>query len=358
MHTPPPASASPGERETRAIALQRMLASPVEAAAISVVAKRGIADLVKEGPRHVNELARATGANVDALYRVLRLTASLGVLEEVGERVFGTTPYAALLEEGEGSLRRLAQNYIEEVMLAATQIDYSVETGLPSYDRIFGRPRFESVATDPEKLRAYHSFMAGRARSVCGAVADAYSFTEHKRIVDVGGSHGLLATTILERHSSQNPSLRTVIFDRPEVIELVTRPRLSGSKHGPYCELVGGNFFHALPADGDLYTFLSIFNDWSDDHCRTILNNCRTALAPGGRLLLIDPVIPAEPNVPHFGKRLDVQMLLVHRGGRLRTEPEIRGLLHSAGFQTTRVIPTSTYLTLVEAEPVRSSASQ
>src|SRR5215204_1807215 len=137
METGTLASASnEGERESLRIALQRILASPVEVATISVVAKRGIADLVKTGPRHVDDLAQATGANPDALYRVLRLAASLGVLEEVSERVFGTTPYAALLEDGEGSMRHLAQNYIEDVMLAATQIDYSVETGLPAYDKV------------------------------------------------------------------------------------------------------------------------------------------------------------------------------------------------------------------------------
>jgi hypothetical protein len=333
-----------------------MLGSPVEVAAIAAVAKRRIPDLVKDAPKHVDELAHATGANADALYRVLRLAASLGVLEELDERVFGTTPYARLLEDGDGSMRYLAQNYVEEVMLAATQIDYSVETGLPSYDRIFGRPRFESVAVDPERLKAYHAFLAGRARSVCGAIVDAYLFGDYARIVDVGGSHGLLATTILDRYLSHNPALRAVIFDRPEVIAQVTRPRLSESEHASCCELVGGSFFEALPAGGDLYTFLSIFNDWSDDDCRAILKNCRSAMAPGGRVLLMDPIIPAEPNVPHFGKRLDVQMLLVHRGGRLRTEQETHSLLQSAGFEATRVIPTSTYITIVEAEPRMSSS--
>ncbi len=357
MQTPTPASApNEGERESLRIALQRILASPVEVATISVVAKRGIADLVKTGPRHVDDLAQATGANPDALYRVLRLAASLGVLEEVSERVFGTTPYAALLEDGEGSMRQLAQNYIEDVMLAATQIDYSVETGLPAYDKVFGRPRFDSVGADPEKLRAYHAFMAGRARSVCGAVADAYPFGSYRRVADVGGSHGMLTMAILGRHLEHNPSLRAVIFDRPEVIEHVTRPGVNGSDYAAYCELVGGDFFEALPTGCDLYTFLSIFNDWSDDDCRTILNNAKRAIAPGGRVLLIDPVIPAEPNVPHFSKRLDVQMLLVHRGGRLRTERELRALVASAGFGAVQVIPTSTYLTIVEAQPVCPAA--
>jgi hypothetical protein len=162
---------------------------------------------------------------------------------------------------------------------------------------------------------------------------------------------------ILEKYLIQNPGLRSVIFDRPEVIECVTSPRVSASQYASHCELIGGDFFDSLPADGDLYVFLSIFNDWSDDHCRLILRNCREAMPPSGRVVLIDPLIPAELNEPHFSKRLDVQMLLVHQGGRLRTEDELRALLHSVEFEVTRVVPTRTYLTIVEARPEQATES-
>ena len=92
-----------------------------------------------------------------------------------------------------------------------------------------------------------------------------------------------------------------------------------------------------------------IIHDWGEDECLAILGNCRRAMKQNSRLLIIEMVLPTG-NTPHPGKMLDIVMLAV-AGGRERTVPEYRQLLDKAGFQLTRVVPTESAVSIVEALP-------
>ena len=96
-----------------------------------------------------------------------------------------------------------------------------------------------------------------------------------------------------------------------------------------------------------MYLLSHIIHDWSEDQCLTILGNCRRAMAPSGRLLIVEMVLPAG-DAPHPGKMLDLVML-VGPGGQERTEREYGELLDRAGFRLTRVVPTTTPVSIVEA---------
>ena len=174
------------------------------------------------------------------------------------------------------------------------------------------------------------------------AVAESYDFAGVHTLVDVGGGNGSGLAVMLTRH----PHLRGVLFDRPAVIEQAA-PALAAL--GDRCELVGGDFFASIPARGDAYLLSHVIHDWDEERALKILRNCREAMGSGGRLLVVEMVIPPGGE-PHPGKMLDVMMLSL-TGGMERTEAEYSELLQRAGFRLTRVIPTPSAVSVVEAVP-------
>jgi SAM-dependent methyltransferase len=192
-------------------------------------------------------------------------------------------------------------------------------------------PSWQYFVQDPQEGALFDAFMAERARQRAAAVLGLYDFSTATQVVDVGGGRGSLIAAIL----AANPSLRGVLFDRPQVVEAAP-PVLRAAGVTERCEVVGGTFFESVPPGGDLYILSVVLHDWPDDRAREILSNCRRVLEPGGRLLIIDRVIPPG-NEPWAGKFMDLRMMLEHVGGRERTEAEWRELLASAGFRPGRI---------------------
>ena len=114
-------------------------------------------------------------------------------------------------------------------------------------------------------------------------------------------------------------------------------------------EIHGGNFFESIPAGADHYILSHIIHDWNEEECLTILRNCREAMGPDGKLLIVEMVLPDGDGF-HPGKLLDMVMLAVP-GGCERTVPEYEELLGKADFQLTRVVPTASPVSVVEAVP-------
>jgi O-methyltransferase domain len=108
-----------------------------------------------------------------------------------------------------------------------------------------------------------------------------------------------------------------------------------------------GNFFERVPSGGDAYLLSHIIHDWSEEQCLSILGNCRSEMSAKSRLLIIEMVLPAG-DTPHPGKMLDM-MMLVGPGGQERTEQEYGTLLDKAGLRLTRVVPTESPVSVVEA---------
>jgi hypothetical protein len=174
------------------------------------------------------------------------------------------------------------------------------------------------------------------------AVAAAYDFSGLKTIVDVGGATGDLLTTVLGR----NPGARGILYDLPHVVR--DAPALIHARGlTDRVRIEPGSFFEKVPSGGDAYLLSHIIHDWSEEQCLTILGNCRRVMSAGGRLLIIEMVLPSG-DTPHPGKMLDM-MMLVGPGGQERTEEEYRALLAKAGLRLTRVVPTASPVSVVEA---------
>ena len=314
--------------------------------AVYVAAKLGVADHLADGPVDHGALAAATGANPDALHRVLRALASVGVFAEPAPGHFALTALGALLRTGTpDSMRALAITYNEEQYRTWGDLLYSVRTGAPAFEHAFGMGVFDYFARNPEPARVFNDAMTAWTNQVARAVAAAYDFSPFATVVDVGGSHGTLLAAVLR----SNPATQGVLFDLPHVVD-GAGAALAAAGVADRCTRVGGDFFAAVPPGGDAYVLAQILHDWDDDRSQAILTQCRRVMAPHGRLLVVELVLP-EGGEPFFGKWLDLHMLVM-AGGRERTAAEYATLFRGVGFELTRVVPTPAGPSVVEAIPI------
>jgi hypothetical protein len=328
------------------IGMLQLLNGAHVAGAVSCLAQLGIPDLVEAGPRSAEELASQTGTNPQALYRLMRATACVGVLAERPEGTFSETPMSAVLRSNaKPSLRALAiMGGREWHGRGWSRLEYCVRTGKQALDQVYGAHVFEYFKQNPEEAQIFNDTMTALSMIDGPAVAEAYSFEGIQSIVDVAGGHGLLLATILAR----NPHLRGTLYEVPHVLD--------GCRNGPLtpvmerCTLASGDMFSSVPAGADAYIMKHIIHDWPDELCVKILTACRKGVNAGGKLLVIDNVI--QPG-NHFspGKFLDLQML-IFPGGCERTEKQFRDLFVAAGWRLSRIIPTAAADSIVEGVPV------
>jgi hypothetical protein len=315
---------------------------------VYVAAKLGIADLVANGPRSINDLAELTATHPQSLYRVMRALASVGVFAEElgGGRRFRLTPAAELLRSDiHGSQRALAILMGEEYFRAWGDLLYSVRTGKPAFDVIFGQPLFDFLSRNPEQAANFDRAMVAAHGYETAAIIEACDFSQYTNVIDVGGGNGNTLCGILGRHAH----LRGTVYDLPGVIDragqTVQREGMSDR-----IRLVAGDFFQSVPGSGDAYVLRHIIHDWNDEKAGRILRNVRQVINEGARVFIVDSVIP-EGNEPFFSKLLDLTMLIAP-GGQERTEAEFRDLLRRAGFRLIRVARTSTEDCVIEAAPM------
>src|SRR4051812_4409610 len=186
--------------------------------AIHVAATLGIADLLGDGPRSVDDLAEATGAHAPTLYRLLRALASVGVFIEADGR-FGLTPLAEYLRtDAPGSVRawamQLGQPY---VWTSWGHLLHGVRTGEPAFPKVYGTTAWEYRAVHPEARAIFDAAMTALSTTTAEAVVQSYDFSGIEVLVDVGGGEGVLLAAIL----AANPALRGILFDQPHVVATV-----------------------------------------------------------------------------------------------------------------------------------------
>ncbi len=326
--------------------MMRLLTGYWMSQALHVAAQLGIADLLKDGPQTVAHLAAASGSHERSLYRLLRGLAGEGVFAEDEQGRFALTPLGECLRSDvPNSQRSLAIMNGEEHYRCWGELLYCVQTGKTAFDKLYGQPIFDYLASHPRQARIFDEGMVGVHGAETKAMLDAYDFQGIGTLADIGGGNGSLLAATLQRH----PSLRGLLFDRPDVIERA-KGYLQAAGVESRCTLKGGNFFETAPSGGDVYLMRHIIHDWNDEQSRTILRNCRKVVPSTGKLLMIESVIPPG-NEPCFAKMLDLTMLTIP-GGMERTESEYRALLASAGFHLSRILPTAAHVDVIECVPV------
>lgn len=299
--------------------------------ALRMAALFRLADYVTDGPRPVSDLAKLTATDEDFLRLVLRLLAVRGVFAETADGSFEMTPRAAALRsDAQPSARESILSFTSEPFTRAiANLDITARTGKPSFEAVHGMPVYEYMAAHPDLLAEFHRGMEQFTRVESAAFAEAYEFPGTGLVVDIGGGKGQLLLEVLSRQ----PGLRGVLFDRAEV---VAQHRLGELGDDGRWETAAGDFAEAVPSGGDLYVLQFVLHNWDDDRCVRILRNCRQAMAPGGRVLVVESL---------FSEHDEINLLIdmVMRSslkGKKRGDEDFRRLFDLAGLRLSRAIPT------------------
>ena len=324
--------------------LMQLSTGYIASTCVYLAVKLRLPDLLAAGPRTSTDLARELSVNEDALFRVMRTLASLGVFEEKSSRTFANTLASSMLRSASpGSLYEMvlwmSDPFHFQVYANAL---HSVQTGSPAAEKTLGVPVFEWFPKNPDESEVFNNAMTTFSAMVIPAVLEVYEFSGIGTLIDVAGGHGHVLTSILQNY----PSMHGVLFDLDHVLA-GARPVIESLGLSDRCRTVSGDFFRAVPAGGDAYIMKHIIHDWDDERATTILKNIRSAMNHGGRVILVDSVV-TPGNQPDFAKIIDLEMLLMP-GGRERTEEEFRELFARSGFQLTRIIPTKSPLSVIEA---------
>jgi len=327
------------------IALIQMLFGKHITYCLSAVARLGVADHMTAGPVHVDHLAEKTSSHAPSLYRVMRALASLDVFEELSAKRFALKPIGDLLRaDNPNSMRYSAIQMGERWSTRAMEhFTDTVRTGEDGVTKAFGRNVFELFSESPEEAEVFNKSMTAFSSVLVDPIVASYDFLSIDCMADVGGGHGYLLASILNK----NPQMRGVVYDLPEVVAGGPRePHFSGCQDR--VEFEAGSFFERVPSGCDAYIMKFILHDWSDGHCRTILSLIREQLPPQGRVLVCEQVLDPSP-VPSPGKLLDIEMLAMTVGGKERTAAEFSDLFASAGLRLVRIVETGSPVSILEA---------
>jgi SAM-dependent methyltransferase len=347
MHT---ATSNAGRTAAAQQDLLRLFVGMWTTQAVATAARLGVAEhLAATGPQTPTDVARDLGVHRSSLRRLMRTLASVGVFAPVGEGRYGLTPVGELLcASHPGSLKHwfIAETDPVHWQSWERMID-AVRTGQPQPPMACGTTVFGYYAAHADDAQRFGLAMADISRLTAHAVVDSYDFSGVRQLVDVGGGNGSLALAILERH----PRPHAIVLDLPHSADHATAA-IAAAGAGARCRFEAGDFFAKVPEGADLHLLKFILHDWSDEDCLRILRRCREAIAPDGRLVVVELLLPEE-NRPDFVQFMDLNMLVM-TGGLERTAAEYGVLLDRAGFRLARVIPTSSPFQLIEGAPVSS----
>lgn len=321
-----------------------LLMGSVIARAIYVAADLGIADHLAEGEKEIEALSAELETDSMSLYRLLRMLAGHGFFNQNQNKFSLTTLGKCLASEGPQSIRDFILKEDETRWRSIGRLKDAVINGQPSFDQIYGKSYFEYLATDPKMNFRFEAGMSNLTAEEDDLIAEVLSVDGAHTVVDIGGGRGGFISKVLGKH----PALRGILFELPHVVFPTNELLLNG--YTERCEVISGSFFESVPKGGDIYTLKRVLHDWDDKSSELILKNCRKSLDQGGRLMVIESVVPEE-NGGHFIKDVDVYMMALF-SGRERTKSEFNKLFESAGLKIEKIIPTGSMLSIIEAVAV------
>jgi hypothetical protein len=313
---------------------------------LCVAAELGIADLLAGGSKNIADLARATKCQRASLHRLMRALASLGLCAEEDDGSFELTPIGALLRtDARPSMRSWAiwcGRY--QWPLWGNLVD-SVRTGESARKLVTGQQGYEHIEGDPRAASIFNGAMVELTQLVAHDVVRAYDFAGVKRLVDVGGGYGELLTVIL----AAQPAMHGILFDLAHAMEGATA-RVTQAGIAQRCTLIAGSFFDSVPGGGDLYLLKSVLHNWDDTRSSIILKNCRRAMSPKTKLVLIERMMPArmKGSPDEWAVAPTDLNMLVAVGGRERTEAEFVELLAASGFKAARFVAITFGFSMIE----------
>ncbi len=325
------------------VTILEMVQSFYVSKAIGVAAELNIAEFLKNGPLHYEELAQKTHSNAKALYRLLRLLASQEIFKEIKPGVFRQTKLSTTLVDSPDSMRYMILHQTSDLNWDLfKELNYSVKSGEPAAKKILGKDLFQHLEENEERNERYNKAMSNTSKIASYAIISAYNFSKCSKIVDIGGGQGVLLSVIL--HKWKKPT--GILFDFQHVVQ-------DSEKIFEYYDVkertqtIAGDFFREIPPNGDRYLLKNIIHTLSDKDCIRLLTNISKVMDPQGRILVIEPVIPNN-NRYDFAKLFDIQMLVSREGGKERTRAEYQKLIKQSHLQLEKIIETAGPFSILE----------
>ncbi|WP_327093033.1 methyltransferase [Nonomuraea sp. NBC_01738] len=300
--------------------------------AVRVAATLRLADHLDGEAVAVEELARRSGADADALARLLRHLITRGLFAEPEPGRFAVNEAAALLasDHPAGMRGQLdLDGFGGRMDLAFTGLLHSVRTGQPAWETVYGVPCWQYLAANPEISAAFDAMMAQGDDYLADAVAG-YDWSKARHVVDVGGGSGSLLAELLRAH----PGLHGTLVDLPDTAERGRR-HLAGRDLGDRFGVAGQSFFDPLPVGGDTYVLRRVVHDWDDADAVRILRRCAEAAGPQGRVVVIDTP-GGSGDDPGMFAEMNLRMLVIS-GGRERAAGAYAALCAAAGLKVAEV---------------------
>ena len=335
-------------------ALVQMLYGAQTSQAIYVAAKLGIADLLQQAPRDVTQIAADTGVDPAVLRRLLNFLVSRQLFAQRDDGLYELTASGQLLRSDHvDSVHQRALFNAEVLYPLWGELLHSVRSGRSAAVKAFGKPLYEHLAEQPGARELFDRTMASAARFRHLPAVAACDFSRFGTLVDIGGGNGALLIAILQAY----PGPQGIVFDHPPAIARA-RQAIESAGLGDRCSVIAGNALEAVPAGGDAYILSNFLLEFDDIQARTILGHCRSAMAGKGTLVVIEWLMPTGEDTPDPYRfwdtaSMDLIMLAIggSEGGRVRTAPEFRALLESAGFELQRILATGAAIRVLEACP-------
>jgi demethylspheroidene O-methyltransferase len=295
-------------------------------------------EFLAQGPRGLEAISRHFDLPPDATSRLLRSAAALGlaraldgdrwVLDELGAAMLGNPEIAAFIEHN----ALLYDDLRDPVALLRGEVSTRLGQFWPY---AADRPRERGAHAESEDYGAYSALMSQTQSLVNQDILDAYRVANHERMLDVGGGEGAFVAAAAARA----PDLKFYLFDLPPVAERA-RARLAALGLAARVDVAGGSFLDdPLPSGADLVTIVRVLHDHDDESALALLRAARAALAPGGTVLVAEPMSGARGAEPMGDAYFGFYLLAMGRG-RPRSAGEVAGLMRAAGFAAVRELPT------------------
>jgi hypothetical protein len=326
------------------IALLELASGFMATHAIYAAGRLRIADALANGPRTADDIAAEVECDPDATYRLLRACATFGVFTEGSDGRFGLTPLAACLRSDtrDSLLPVILMLGDPHYQAPWCQLAHTVTTGTPAAEKVHGKSMWQFLDDNPQFAATFNDAMTQLSAMDWPTIEAAYDFSPFSTIADIGGGHGQLLALMLQA----SPGSTGVLLEQQALLGSAA-DHLRAAGVVDRCRMEAGSFFQTAPTDADVYVLRRVVHDFDDEQAVEILTNLRSHMPSGATLLLMESVVPPG-NTSHFSKVLDLDMM-IFVGGRERTEHQFVALLSRAGFRVTRVIPTISTISLIEA---------
>jgi hypothetical protein len=263
------------------------------------------------------ELLDREGEGSDALYRNTQATAVF--LDKASPAYIG-----GILEMSNARLYRFWGDLTE-----------ALQTGKPQNEiKHTGKPMFEGLYSDPDRLEQFMNAMAGISLGPFTALAEKFDFSKYKTLCDVGGATGQLSIIVANRH----PHMRCTSFDLP-VVEPIAKRTIEAAGLSERVTAAGGDFFVDQLPKADVITMGLILHDWDLEGKMHLIKAAYDALPDGGAFIIIENLIDDARRENAFGLLMSLNMLIEFGNAFDYTGADSAGWCKEVGFKETEVVP-------------------